>query len=371
MASSDHELHHTSQLLVRHLEAVSGSRILVVGYPQDHFIPLLQQRRPHASVVAFTFDYATHQYARAVYAAAGLDLQGLIFGAHYTPADELHDTALVFLPKGRDLTELTLAMTANALALHAPVFLVGETDAGIRSSRPTLERLIGPVRTTQVGRHCVLYSATLAQRPPQAVTLDNWAVTYEVALPGVAFKVVSLPGVFSHGHLDDGTRFLLEHLTPQTRARVLDFGCGAGVIGAAVKKTWPDSEVDMVDTSALALEATRRTLLANDLPADSIYSSNIFSDVTGRYTHIISNPPFHAGIETDYRVVQAFLEGAAQHLEKGGRLTIVANRFLKYRPLMEQHVGRCAVVAENSRYSILPVKFVHSEQGFQACAFST
>ena len=166
--------------------------------------------------------------------------------------------------------------------------------------------------------------------------------------------MISLPGVFAYGRLDEGTRLLLATLSDPMPARVLDVGCGTGVIGAVIQKGRPQTRVDMVDVDALALEATRRTLLANGLPVsdERIRPSNIFSAVEGRYDLIVSNPPFHAGVKTDDQMVAAFFAQAAQHLNPGGTLRIVANRFLKYRPLIERQLGACRVVRENRSYCV-------------------
>jgi 16S rRNA (guanine1207-N2)-methyltransferase len=237
------------------------------------------------------------------------------------------------------------------LGPRSPVLLVGENKAGIRSSRPILEQVIGPVQEVEAARHCVLYRAALSDVPSR-FALDHWEVRYQIEVAGVNLTVAGFPGVFSHGRLDDGTRFLLENLELPGRGRVLDFGCGAGVIGALVKRLFPACEVDMVDSNGLALAAASRTMQANGLSANDIRPSDVFSDVPGAYTHIISNPPFHSGIATDYRVVAGFFEQATRHLAPRGCLYVVANRFLKYAPLIETYLGECRVVAQNSRYCV-------------------
>jgi 16S rRNA (guanine1207-N2)-methyltransferase len=176
-------------------------------------------------------------------------------------------------------------------------------------------------------------------------------LTYQARFQGRELAVISFPGVFSHGKLDGGTRLLLDSLEVPPGARVLDFGCGSGVIGAAAQILQPDSVVELVDSNAIALEASRRTMLVNNLVAD-IRPTDIFSGVEKIYTLILSNPPFHSGVQTDYRMVERFLAEAANHLDRGGRLRIVANRFLKYPPLIEKHVGKCKIVAEDRSYRV-------------------
>lgn len=343
---------NASQLLMRHLHRLHGEQLLVVNYPDTAVLLALQARQPGANLTAFSYDFAVHKRGQAAYHAAGLPANQLRFGSAYQPTDAHTDEVVVFLPKSRPLLEMTLAFAAPNLPQNGALYLVGGNKGGIRSARTPLEERIGPVKTVDTARHCVLFQAT---RRVQALPfdLDDWANTYDVAVGDLSLTVVTLPGVFSQGKLDEGTRLLLETLNKPPGDTVLDFGCGAGLIGAAIKQRWPQITVTMTDANALALEAARRTWAANNLPPDPIMASDVFSHVNGRFAQIVSNPPFHTGVQTDDRVVTTFLQEARAHLLPGGVLRIVANRFLKYAPPLETHVGPCRVVAETPRYYVL------------------
>ena len=43
-----------------------------------------------------------------------------------------------------------------------------------------------------------------------------------------------------------------------TSGRGTDFGCGAGVLGAVVKRRYPQSQVTLLDVDAFAVESSRR-----------------------------------------------------------------------------------------------------------------
>ena len=343
---------NASQLLMRHLNRLRGLRLLVVNYPDGHLLRALYAQQPHAAVEAFTHDFAAHRRAQAAYQAGGLPGERLGFGAAIQPAGAPFDAVVLFLPKSRPLLAMTLAMTAPLLAQEGAFYLVGENKAGIRSAQALLAETIGPVKVLDTARHCALLHATRRIEAPP-LDLERWVDTYTVEAGEHALTVISLPGVFSQGRLDEGTRLLLETLDAPPGPTVLDFGCGAGVIGAAVKRRWPQTTVTMTDANALALEAARRTWAANNLPPDPVVASDVFSHVDGRFAQIVSNPPFHSGVQTDNRVVTTFLQEAKAHLAPGGALRIVANRFLKYAPLMETHVGLCRVMAESPRYYVL------------------
>ncbi|VEB05008.1 ribosomal RNA small subunit methyltransferase C [Klebsiella pneumoniae] len=50
-----------------------------------------------------------------------------------------------------------------------------------------------------------------------------------------------MPGVFSRDGLDVGSQLLLSTLEPHTKGKVLDVGCGAGVLAAALASHSPKS----------------------------------------------------------------------------------------------------------------------------------
>jgi 16S rRNA (guanine1207-N2)-methyltransferase len=166
-------------------------------------------------------------------------------------------------------------------------------------------------------------------------------------------QVVSLPGVFSHGELDNGTNLLLQELDPPQGAAVLDFGCGSGVLGAALRLTRPDCTVTLADNSALALAATRMTLAANGLSEDGVVPCDVFEGLEGTWDLIVSNPPFHDGVATDTRITEEFISHARERLNPGGRLHLVANRFLKYLPLLAKTFKRVKVTKQTTVFRVI------------------
>ena len=87
------------------------------------------------------------------------------------------------------------------------------------------------------------------------------------------------------------------------------------------------------------------TLAHNGLEAEVIAGSGIES-APEALSAIVSNPPFHQGVHTDYQASENLLVQAGRHLVKGGELRLVANSFLKYPPLIERHLGPCRTLAE-------------------------
>src|SRR3546814_7988841 len=166
----------------------------------------------------------------------------------------------------------------------------------------------------------------MVEQAPAAPELDALAHHFTLELADGPLQVISLPGVFSHGRLDVGSALLLEHLDDLPNGRVLDFGCGAGILGATLKRRYPQSNLLLLDVDAFAIESSRRTLAAHGLEADVIAGAGI--DAAPRHlAAIVSNPPFHQGVHTSYRASEALIERAAEHLATGWLLTLGANPF--------------------------------------------
>ncbi len=73
--------------------------------------------------------------------------------------------------------------------------------------------------------------------------------------------------------------------------KILDIGCGSGVIGLTLKKIFPNSEVTLLDISSEALEVAKENAKRLNLDVKFI-QSDIFENVTETYDVIISNPPY-------------------------------------------------------------------------------
>ena len=116
-----------------------------------------------------------------------------------------------------------------------------------------------------------------------------------------------------------------------------------------IKKRNPDAQITMTDIHAMALASARKTLAENQLEGD-ILASDVFSNVEGKFDLIISNPPFHDGINTAYRTVQELIGQAKKHLNQGGELRIVANAFLPYADLLQHHFDVFDVLAQTSKF---------------------
>lgn len=171
-----------------------------------------------------------------------------------------------------------------------------------------------------------------------------------VNLLGDSFSFKTDAGVFSKKMIDFGSQVLLSTLTFHKNDTLLDLGCGYGPLGIALAKV-QGVKATMVDINNRAIDLARENAQANDVEVD-IFQSNIYDKVTGRFDHIISNPPIRAGKEVVHRIlVEAF-----DYLNPGGDLTIVIQKKQgapSAKAKMQEIFGNVEILKKDKGYYIL------------------
>lgn len=130
-------------------------------------------------------------------------------------------------------------------------------------------------------------------------------------------------GIFSRNHIDFGTNVLLNSLNADfSGKRILDLGCGYGIIGIALAKAYPDCFVEMTDVNSRAVELAKENAKANHVTNVKIYESSLYDSVPSGFDWILSNPPIRAGKE----IVWGIAIGSPEHLKNGGTLRMVIQK---------------------------------------------
>ena len=139
---------------------------------------------------------------------------------------------------------------------------------------------------------------------------------------GQKFLFLTDNGVFSKDGLDFGSRLLLESIPlDEVGGKILDMGCGYGVFGIVLGKTI-DAEIDIVDVNKRALHLSERNIEENHVSGISVFESDCYSNISSKYTSIITNPPIRAGKKVVYDIVM----NAKDYLEDNGKLFIVIRK---------------------------------------------
>ena len=171
-----------------------------------------------------------------------------------------------------------------------------------------------------------------------------------VDLLGEKMTFLTDAGVFSKKMIDFGSQLLLKCLEVNQGETVLDVGCGYGPLGLSLAKAY-GVQATMVDINNRALNLARQNAERNKVEA-TIFQSNIYEQVKGKFDHVISNPPIRAGKQ----VVHEIIEKSKDFLGIGGDLTIVIQKKQgapSAKSKMEDVFGNCEIVKKDKGYYIL------------------
>lgn len=327
-------LNSTSQLLARSANQFIGK--ILFANPEDTY-PL---------DIPGAYAWCQSKTLYDTLKSQGFNEDKLLFSEQWdAEKGEDFDHIIVYQPKAKELLAYLLACLLPVLKERGQVWLVGDNKSGVKSSVKRLDLAgLDDVGKVDSAKHCLLYMG-YKYRETKPFVFEDWITSWQQEVAGQEVTLCSIPGVFGHGKLDKGTELLLQHMdnhrfmSDVEQARILDFGCGDGIIALWLhKKT--GAKITALDDSVLAMKATELTFAANDAShALTLLASNGLKEVKGRFNYVFTNPPFHTGINTDYSIAEAFFIGVKQHLTLNGELFVVANDFLRYPPLLDAALG--------------------------------
>lgn len=250
---------------------------------------------------------------------------------------------ILFWPKAKPLALALLALIATQ---PVECYVIGANDAGGKSIGKNTQALCHSAEKIDSARHCTLWE--LALKPTANF---NW-LTLAQSFSYQEQSYLTLPGVFNHGKLDTGTALLLEYVPAPSKGRVLDLGCGSGVIGLSMKARETKLAVTLADIDALALQSARLNSARLGLDVQ-IEASNGLAQLVGKFDFIFTNPPFHQGKETNYQFARDLFSQAKQHLHHDGQLWLVANNHLPYENWAAEYFSQVEVMAQERGFKII------------------
>jgi 16S rRNA (guanine1207-N2)-methyltransferase len=251
------------------------------------------------------------------------------------------------LPRDWASFEMQLHLAAARLVPEGRLLVVGATDEGIKSAPRRIEALFKSVEPVVNKRRMRVLEARglRAEITPQG-EVEDWREEVDAG----AFSMVSYPGVFAEGRLDDGSALLLDALArTKVEGHVLDFGCGHGMLARALSEQSPSASYTLLDVDALALHAARQNL---PNACGCLSDAWLGLEAGERFDLIVSNPPIHRGRDVDFSALQDLVVGAPGRLSPGGRLVLVTHRTVGTGRLLGAHFSSVSTLAETPRFQV-------------------
>lgn len=359
---------------------------------RTHQDPLLGERALHAN-------------------AARLEL-GAVFASHPLGRTILSDArvVLVQLPRGLDALDEIAWSIARYASPEVRVYAGGRVKHMTRAMNEVLGKYFDEVSAGLGWRKSRVLTAN-ASRDPGPSPVPRWGRD-----PALPFQLAAYGATFGGPTLDHGSRLLLADLetAAPSATRIVDLGCGNGVLAVAAALARPGAHVIATDQSAAAVAAARATVVAAGVavpsagaaldtgvapdsgvaldagavldvaggsapgariagtersasgghacahdaaalaPGVCVHRADALEAVPDGWAELILlNPPFHTGATVHAGVAHRLIRATARALAPGGELRIVFNSHLQYRPLIESVIGPCRQVSRDRTFTVL------------------
>ena len=173
------------------------------------------------------------------------------------------------------------------------------------------------LKNKYVNKHIHVDICKLSKTFHKEVTLINTTIKNE------AFVFHTSSTLFSPDQIDKGTLAMLLFVEFTSTDKVLDLGCGYGVVGIVAAKLIGSRNVVMSDIQEKAVQISHQNTLLNDVADIQIIRSDGFTNIPEKdFSLILSNPLYHS----DFSVPKHFIEKGFNRLRIGGKMMMVVKR---------------------------------------------
>lgn len=344
-----------SEMLARHEDHLAKYRPVFSGDIQDDFA----KHFANSKVITNQFHHAKR--------LASQKIDALFTAKFNEQAFTSEDLLVYYWPKSKDEAVFQLIQLLSSMQIGSECLIVGENRSGVRSVEKLLADYL-QLQKIDTAKRCSLFYGKVIKVPD--FDLDKFWHQYNLG----SHTLKTLPGIFSYKQLDAGSELLLQSYTQPKenhsngahkhilQGNILDLCCGNGVLALNLEVFFAQHDIEKVanktrhwtlaDTNAHALQSAEATFLANNQPIPDIVASDLFNQLPQKFDHIITNPPFHDGQQTDYSITERLIREAFTHLNLQGTLRLVANGFLPYEQIMQDTFGNVECILKTTRFSV-------------------
>ncbi|MBL8850709.1 MAG: methyltransferase [Planctomycetaceae bacterium] len=324
---SDVRVPRAEQLVIDACAGLAAERMLCTSLGWGQLATTLARQSPSSHVACHFLDL--HPYEQALHLAAEADVEVDWQCTADLPAGPFDLAAIPVSRFGEAELTRNILQDAYERLTEGGLLVTAVDNRDDKWLHEELSKLFAKV-TREPGKRGVVYRGR--RRVPLKRPRD-FRSEFAFRDQGKLVKAVSRPGVFSHRQLDLGARALLEVMEVRAGERVLDMGCGSGVVGLAAALRAEHVFVQGIDSNARAVACMREGAALNDLTVtdealtkgQKLSAVRVALDAEGRvwepgtYDVVLGNPPYYS----HYQIADIFLQAAKRALKKGGRVHIV------------------------------------------------
>ena len=268
------------------------------------------------------------------------------------------DVILYKIPKSKSLLIEQLIQIKKSVSEQC-IFIAADRAKEIHSSTlKVFEKHLGTTKTSLAVKKarlvfCQFDNKQVHQSPFPTV----WSLAHISTndSPSRDLTISNHANVYAREKLDIGARYFIENL-PKVAAhtKVIDLGCGNGVIGLTVLANQPKAHVQFIDESSMAMASAKHNIMTNipEMIDQCEFTLNdSLTDIEGGSVDLIlCNPPFHQNTATTDHIAWQMFKDSHRVLKKGGELRIIGNQKLAYHIKLQRLFGNETLIASNDKF---------------------
>lgn len=264
------------------------------------------------------------------------------------------DCVLIKIPKTLALLEHQLYALRQVLHNDTHIFAAAMARHIHRSTLDLFETILGPTTTTRARKksRLILVGRDQSLNEGQSPYPDSYELQVDRS-----YRIMNHASLFSRDRLDRGSRLLLEHMPVAGRfRRIVDLGCGNGVIGIIAAAQNPEASLLFCDESYMAIASAEENFqyaFAYSRSATFRVGDGLQGVDSNRHDLVLINPPFHQQHSVGDATAWQMFKQARRVLIPGGELRIVGNRHLAYHSKLKKLFGNCKTIASDSKFVVL------------------
>ncbi len=265
------------------------------------------------------------------------------------------DCVLIKIPKALALLEHQLYALRRVLHSDTRIIAAGMARNIHRSTLNLFETILGPTATTRARKksRLILVERDQSLNEGQSPYPDS----YELQVDRTTYRIINHASLFCRDRLDRGSQLLLENMPAADRfRRIVDLGCGNGVIGIIAAALNPGASMLFCDESYMAIasaEENFQNAFARSRAATFRVDDGLQGVDSDHHDLVLINPPFHQQHSVGDATAWQMFKQARRVLTAGGELRIVGNRHLAYHSKLKKLFGNCETIASDSKFVVL------------------
>ncbi len=328
----------SEQILIDALADVPSGRILCTSLGRGQFAAAAARALPGASIHCCFLDLYLVEQAAACAPEAPANLR-FVCEADFAP-DEIDVFALPISAGGEaELARDFLQSGHSRLKIGGQLLAATDNpdDSWLHGEMRNLFRKVTR-RSLEDG---VLY---LAKKTEPLRRIRNFECRFAFRDEGRLIQAVSRPGVFGHRRVDGGARALLRTAVVCAGNRILELGCGSGIVSLAAALRAEGTQVDAIDSNLRAVACTRLGAALNGLSNVEVHAGTVESTSRqaipdGSFDLVLANPPYYS----NYRIAEIFARRAAQAVKPAGTALFVTKKADWYEERLPEFFARLQI----------------------------